>query len=124
MNNPVQKKKVLLVDDEENILNVLDRYLTEKGFEVKTAQNGEKALAVFNGTKPDIVLLDIMMPGLNGIETLKMMKKIDHACKVIIVSAIKDEKIYRECCTIGIVDYIGKPFNLTTLDIRVLGKLI
>lgn len=85
-------KKILLVDDDESIQLLYQEEFKEEGYDVLTAANGEKALQLFNETPPDLVVLDIQMPGLNGIEVLRQMKMINSAIPVVISSAYHEYK--------------------------------
>jgi two-component system response regulator (stage 0 sporulation protein F) len=88
----VGKKKVLLVDDEESILLLYSEEIEEEGFAVDVAHNGDQALEVFKASPPDLVILDINMPGMNGIEVLRQMKAINRELPVILSSAYPEYK--------------------------------
>jgi len=85
-------KKILLVDDEENIRFVYEEEFKDAGYDVISASNGIDALALFERDKPDLVILDIQMPGLNGIEVLRRMKTLDSSVPVILSSAFPEFK--------------------------------
>ncbi|MCK5515314.1 MAG: response regulator [Desulfobulbaceae bacterium] len=85
-------KKILLVDDEKNILIVYREEFEDAGYQVVSASNGEEGLAKFKDEKPDIVILDILMPGMNGIQVLRKMKMMDAAIPVILSSAYEQFK--------------------------------
>ena len=85
-------KKVLLVDDEESIQMVYREEFEDDGYEVISALNGESGLEKFKQEKPDLVILDIQMPGMNGVEVLRQMKMIDAAVPVILSSAYQEFK--------------------------------
>ncbi len=116
--------KILVVDDEVEVVRLLQSFLTAKGHEVETALNGAEAIARVKETKPDIVLLDIMMPGMGGIDTLKEIKKIDPRIGVIMVTAVVDEELGSRLIELGAYDYITKPINIEYLETCVLVKLI
>jgi two-component system, OmpR family, alkaline phosphatase synthesis response regulator PhoP len=113
--------KVLVVDDEVYILHILDFILGAESYDVVTATNGEQALQKVRDEKPDLVILDIMMPKLDGYETCRMIKN-DTATKhipVILLTAKGreiDQKLGRE---VGANDYITKPFSPNKLIERV-----
>ena len=113
--------KVLVVDDEVYILHILDFILGAESYDVVTATNGEQALQKVRDEKPDLVILDIMMPRLDGYETCRMIKN-DNATKhipVILLTAKGreiDQKLGRE---VGANDYITKPFSPNKLIERV-----
>jgi len=85
-------KKILLVDDEENIRFIYGEELSDEGYDIISAKNGDEALALFEEDKPDLVILDIQMPGMNGIEVLRRMKNINPAVPVILSSAYPEFK--------------------------------
>jgi len=85
-------KKILLVDDEESIQIVYREEFEDAGYLVVSASNGEEGLRKFADEKPDIVILDIHMPGMNGVEVLRKMKKLDSSIPVILNSAFQEFK--------------------------------
>ncbi len=85
-------KKILLVDDEESIQLLYHEEFEEEGYEVIAALNGEEALTKYKENAPDLVILDIQMPGMNGIEVLRQMKMIDSTVPVILSSAYPEFK--------------------------------
>jgi DNA-binding response OmpR family regulator len=105
---PDQKNKILLVEDDSMIVRMYQRKLEKEGFSVTLAFNGEEGLAVLKKEKPDIVLLDIMMPKMNGIETLKAIKA-DSALKnipVVILTNLGDRpEDVQKCKDLGAEDY-------------------
>lgn len=103
-------KTVLIVDDEEIIRDFFKRTLTE--YRVLTAASGEEALYIVKKDRPDLVLLDIKMPGIDGIETLRQIKNIDQSIAVIMLSAHGTLKTNIEAARLGAYDSIAKPFDL------------
>lgn len=116
--------RILVVDDEESIVGLLKEFLTSKGYEVDTATNGQTAIAKMKEMRPHIVLLDIIMPGMNGFDTLKEMKKIDPAIAVIMATAVSDEIVANRTIELGAYDYIMKPIDLNYLETVILAKLV
>jgi len=114
--------KILIVDDEPNNLDVLRDCLTEAGFKVPVIESGETALELVEHIKPDLILLDVMMPGMDGFETCRRLKQ-NEATKdtpVIFITAIKTESIDKiKGFEIGAVDYITKPFQAVEVIARV-----
>jgi DNA-binding response OmpR family regulator len=111
------KKKILIVDDEDDILHFLDLVLREKGYEVETATGGQEALTKAQLMRPDLVLLDIMMPQMDGWEVLKLLR-IDEetaAIPVAMLSARTEARDRVQGLQEGAVDYICKPFSLQEL---------
>jgi YesN/AraC family two-component response regulator len=107
--------RVLVVDDELFICELLDEYLTLQGYQVNTASNGADAISRFEEHRPHIVLLDIRMPGMSGIELLGKIKQIDGSIKVIMLSAFGDDGIVRDALQMGADHYIQKPMKLQEL---------
>jgi DNA-binding response OmpR family regulator len=109
---------ILAVDDDLKILKILQHTLSKEGFKVTTASSGEEALQIARQTFPDLVLLDIMMPGLDGFETFQRLKAIRDV-PVIILSARSDEIDKVVGFRMGVDDYQTKPFSPTELALRV-----
>jgi two-component system chemotaxis response regulator CheY len=116
-------KKVLVVDDAAFMRLSLKVILAKGGFEViGEAGNGEEAIEKYKILKPDIVTLDITMPGMSGVEVIKEIKKIDKNAKIIMISAMGQERLIRESIINGARDFIVKPFKEDHI-IKALGKL-
>ena len=111
------KKKILVVDDEDDILQFLELVLREKGYEVVTAAGGQEALTRAQIEKPDLVLLDIMMPQMDGWEVLKLLRVDEETANipVAMLSARTEAKDRVQGLQEGAVDYICKPFALQEL---------
>ena len=115
------KEKILIVDDEENILELLNFNLKNAGYEVYTANNGEKALKLAKENKPNLVLLDLMIPGIDGLDVCKEIKR-DKDLKetsIIMVTAKGEELDKILGLELGADDYITKPFSIRELLARV-----
>lgn len=108
--------KLLVVDDEQDICDFVRNFFTERGYTVQTAANGDEALEVVKGNKPDLVLLDIKMKGMDGIAVLKHIKGIDKNIRVIMVTALEDQDKIDEASRLGACDYITKPLALDNLE--------
>jgi DNA-binding response OmpR family regulator len=111
--------KVLVVDDEFEIRDVLSRFLTEEGYEIILASNGEEALELVERENPQVVLLDILMPGIDGIETCKRLKENEKTRFIPVIMATALWNTYSEAIEAGAEDFVTKPFNLTELSHRV-----
>ena len=112
---------ILVVDDEESNRDILSRRLTKEGYTVTVADGGKAALDMLHLEVYDLVLLDIMMPGIDGYEVLKRIKSEPalYNTPVIMVTALSDEISIKRCLEMGAADYIGKPFELTFLKSRI-----
>ena len=110
------EKTVLLVDDEKDILDILWIPLTDMGFTVYTADNGEKALKIFKERKPPIVITDIKMPGMDGIQLLEMIKREDPDAEVIMITGHGDMNLAIKSLRDDATDFITKPINVMALQ--------
>lgn len=110
------KRKLLVVDDEHDICDFVQNFFHERGFQVFTALNGEEAISITKKEKPELVLLDIKMQGMDGIAVLKHLKEIDKNLKVIMVTALEDQDKMNEASRLGACDYITKPLMLDHLE--------
>ena len=109
------KCRILLVDDEKTMVKYLSKRLIIKGFEVHKAYNGLDGLEQVRKTDFDVVLLDVLMPGMNGIDTLKEIKKIKPQTEVIILTGHASEAAGTEGMAAGAFNYILKPFDFNEL---------
>jgi len=116
--------RILVVDDEQDVCEMLEKFLTIKGYEVSTALSGEDALALVKKEKPHIVLLDIRMPEMDGIECLEHIKEIDREIGVIMITAIKQDDVGKKAMELGAYDYITKPLSLQYLQDCLMVKLL
>lgn len=110
-------KKILLVDDEPNILMALEYTFTKNNFQVFVARDGQEALDILQKQQPDLIILDVMMPLVDGYETLRQIKrdeKLNH-CKVIFLSAKNKEKDIEKGLALGADLYVLKPFSVKKL---------
>ncbi|KYO66696.1 winged helix-turn-helix domain-containing protein [Thermovenabulum gondwanense] len=114
-------EKILIVDDEPNILELLKFNLENNGFKVIKALNGEQALELIKLEKPDLILLDVMLPGIDGYELCKILRRKTDTSEIpIILITAKNEEIDRILgLEIGADDYITKPFSVRELVARV-----
>jgi len=109
--------KLLFIDDEEGVRKVFSILLKEEGYEVITAENGEKGLEVFRQENPPIALVDIKMPGMDGIEVLKKIKEINPETEVIIITGHGDMKSAIEALKLDASDFLTKPVSDEALSI-------
>ena len=106
------KKKFLIVDDSAFMRKMLKDILTEKGYEITgEAESSEEAVVQYKKLKPDLVTMDMIMPGKNGIEAVKEIIKIDKDAKILMVSAMGQEALVKEAIETGAKNFIIKPFQ-------------
>jgi two-component system OmpR family response regulator len=111
--------RLLVVDDEPNILELLSASLRFAGFEVATAANGNDALRVADGFNPDLLLLDVMMPGLDGFEVVRRLRRDGRSVPVLFLTAKDSTEDKVTGLTLGGDDYVTKPFSLEEVIARV-----
>ncbi|MDP3732546.1 MAG: response regulator [Candidatus Omnitrophota bacterium] len=118
------EKKILVVDDDQIVCEFLERFLTKRGFSASVANSGEEALEKIKNDAPAIVLLDIKMPGMDGLTTLKKIRAINKRLGVIIITGVGEEEIAKEAMNSGAYDYITKPLDLDYLDTCLITKIL
>jgi len=116
----IKKKtnRVLIVDDEENIRQILTEYLTEFGYEVACAVNGQEALQIYRKDNYDIILSDLVMRPMGGLELLHEIKKVDPDVLFIMITGYPSIESAMEAIKIGARDYITKPFNIDEIRVK------
>lgn len=107
-----ERKKILVVDDEPLNCEMLQEFLSSSGYEVATALSGDEAIAAANKAQPDLVLLDIKMPGKSWLETLQELRTIAPEVQVIMVTGLRDEVLALEAEAEGAIGYVTKPVHL------------
>ncbi len=112
------KTTVLVVDDERSLRDFVRRNLEIRGFNVHTAANGLEALAIFNTENIDLVILDLMMPHMNGLETMRRIRQ-DALTPIVVLSALGEETDKVQALNLGADDYLTKPFGVGELMARV-----
>ena len=115
--------KLLIVDDEEDIREFAKNFFQKRDIDVFTAADGQKALDLIKLEKPDLVLLDVHMEDMTGIEVLKTLREGNNQIKAIMVTGIEDEAVVREANNYGALGYIHKPLILDELKEVVLKEL-
>jgi len=125
---PLKKDKpvarILVVDDHVTVCDVLEEFLRSRGYDAYTALDGPTAIAKLKAVRPHIVLLDIMMPGMGGMETLKEIRKVDPRVGVIMVTGICDEELGKRAIELGAYEYITKPIDFWRLETVLTVKMI
>ncbi|MBR3559992.1 MAG: response regulator transcription factor [Oscillospiraceae bacterium] len=114
-----QKKRVLIVEDEKNIVDIIRFNLTREGFAVLEAYDGEAGLALARAERPDLILLDVMMPKMMGFDVCKALREEGDSVPIIILTAREEEEDKVLGLEIGADDYITKPFSMRELIARV-----
>lgn len=115
----MSQTKVLVVDDEVEFASVLSERLLLRNYDAKAVYTAEDALAIIPQWSPDVVLLDLQMPGMNGMEALKIIKQIDATIEVIILTGRGDESSHEQGLTGGAFEYIMKPVDIGELLLRI-----
>ncbi|MFN3967177.1 MAG: response regulator [Endomicrobiia bacterium] len=119
-----KKGKILIVDDEPDLVLILGDFLSKEGFKVYTAHTGEQAIEKIRNNPIDLVLLDIAMPVMDGIEILKQIKKIKPDISVIMITAYKDAEKIVQAFRLGALDCIYKPFDFKYLRKSIFAALL
>jgi two-component system phosphate regulon sensor histidine kinase PhoR len=119
MTNAMEAIRVLVVDDELDIREASERILSRIGFHLSTAARGDEALQIFERARPDIVLLDLKMPGLDGMEVLQRLRELDPSILVIVITGYATVETAIEAMKQGAYDFIPKPFEPDQLRIVV-----
>ncbi|HEY4491841.1 MAG TPA: response regulator transcription factor [Acidobacteriota bacterium] len=110
--------RILVVDDEPQITRVLRRGLSSKGYEVQVAEDGEEAFSVFGQWKPDLIITDLSMPGMGGLELCRRIRRVS-AVPILVLSVKGEERTKVEALDTGADDYITKPFGMDELFARI-----
>ncbi|MEW6544741.1 MAG: response regulator [Nitrospirota bacterium] len=121
-----QKEKaatILIVDDEVEIGELVGEFLKRRGYLVKTATSGEQALTMIKQEPPDLVLLDIYMPGINGVEVLRRLQAMNSPAGVIMLTASQEEPLLKTAMDLGAFDVLSKPVDLSQVELAVMVKL-
>lgn len=117
-----KKLHILAIDDEPNILIMLRRILEQEGYSVDTSPDGTAGLDMLDQHPPDLILLDVLMPGLDGYQVLKLIRERSDA-PVIMVTALRESVSTEKALGIGADDYVIKPFYIRELLARIRTKL-
>ena len=107
--------KVLVIDDEEGIRNLLDTLLNRKGYDVILADSGQKGLEVFRRARPDVVVLDLKMPGMDGLTVLQQIRHLNPTQPVIILTGAGTPESEQQVRELGVTEYVEKQFSLHLL---------
>ena len=113
---------ILVVDDDQEMLKVLNRSLETEGYNVALAEDGSAALTMMEESRPDLILLDVVMPGLNGFQILDLIRQRSEV-PVIMLSVMREVTSLRDALTLGADDYVKKPVRINELLARIKAKL-
>lgn len=111
--------RLLIVDDQKGIRRLLTEVFLEYGYEIDSCANGIKALEVIPEFKPDLIIMDVKMPGMNGIDVLKKLRETDKDIRVIMMTAYGDQHYINQAETLGVARFLIKPFDLNELKEQV-----
>jgi len=114
-------RKLLIVDDQNGIRVLLMEVFNSEGYETYQASNGKLAIDIVKNEKPDLVLLDMKIPGMDGLEILKHIRKIDTEIKVIMMTAYGELDMIKEAMELGALSHFTKPFDIDELRLAVNG---
>jgi len=109
-------QRVLVVDDEPQAVELLEEFLTAKGYAVVGASGGAEALHRLKEERPHLMLLDIRMPEMGGLEVLRRAREIDREVGIVMITAVNEESMGREALRMGAYDYITKPLDFDYLE--------
>jgi two-component system response regulator (stage 0 sporulation protein F) len=115
--------KILVVDDEEGARDLFNTILTDEGYDVSLASGGEEALGFFKGSPFNLVITDIKMPGMDGLQLLQEIRKMGSKTDVIMVTAYGEVESYLKAMSLGAAEYINKPIRIKELK-RIVHKIL
>jgi len=116
--------RILVVDDEKEVCTLLSRFFTKKNYQVRTAVTAEEAIRILETESMDAVLLDIVLPGMSGLEALSRIRTRWPGLPVVMVSGQDDEEVAKETLKAGAFDYVVKPLNFDYLERTIYLKLV
>ncbi|MBI4481687.1 MAG: response regulator [Acidobacteria bacterium] len=116
--------RILVVDDEKELCELLREFLAERGYEVETATDGISGLEAMERRIPDVVLLDMRMPGLSGLEVLQQIRARHLPVQVIIMTASATSELREQAVALGVAAYLLKPMNLDEMDREIIQGIL
>ncbi|MDI6807464.1 MAG: response regulator [Candidatus Eisenbacteria bacterium] len=119
MKSSQKKKRVLVVDDEVQICNIVQKVLSREGYHIVTALSGDEALKQLEKTAVDLILVDLKMPGMDGLEMLRQARDIQGSLRAVLMTAYGTASSARNAMALGVCDFVAKPF-----DNRLLKKVV
>ncbi len=115
--------KILIVDDDPQVRELLHDFLEARGHAVALAGDGEHALEAIEAAPPDLVLLDLMMPGVTGMAVLRKLRQTRPELRVLVLTAVNESQVAQAALDLGALDYMTKPIDLPILE-RVIGDVL
>ena len=107
--------KILVIDDEQSIRDLLDRLLRRKGYDVVLAESGRKGLELFRPERPDVIVLDLKMPAMDGLTVLRQIRSLNRSQPVIVLTGSRTAEMEQQVRALGVTEYIAKGFSLHLL---------
>jgi two-component system response regulator (stage 0 sporulation protein F) len=123
MKNGTRPWKILMIDDEPELLEVMKDVLEEQNYQVFQASNGPEGVLINEMIDPDLIILDLRMPGMDGIETLRKIRESDMVVLVVILTGYGCPDTIRDAADLEVSEYLSKPFENDDL-VTVIGKLL
>ena len=120
----VHMPRLLIVDDEIDVREFAKSFFKRRKIDVTVAASGEEAIVLLEKESPDLIILDIRLEGMDGIEVLKKMREMGNKTDVVMVSGVDDKEIVEKAKDLGVIDYIHKPLVLDELEQVVLKRLL
>lgn len=116
-------KKILVIDDEADVAELLQDYLKTLGFRVWIALNAEAGIQMAEEFEPELILLDVMMPQIGGLDCLRMLKKLHAGVIVVMISGVHDDKTAKMALLQGAYDYLTKPIDFNYFKSNILARI-
>ncbi len=114
---------ILIIDDDEMVLQTTQDVLGEEGYDVLATADGPRGLEIVRGQRPSLILLDLALPSMNGLEVLRKIRDIDPAIKVIVITGYGTEEASQVARRYGAYDFLGKPVSTETLLAKIRAAL-
>jgi len=119
-----EEHSILIVDDEQQLCDILTQYLSRHGYRALSAQDGLTALSLVEQEQPHLIVLDINMPGMNGVEVLRKLRARHYEGGVMMLTGVRDENLLKEALELGSIDIVGKPADIERIRLAIEVSLI